>query len=263
MAPTSSAPAATAQLDVVFDGTWIIVPTLDDSENIIGVEVYSPACGHPHAALFLPQLGPFGSTNWPQPSTFYMVDSHGLTLAIERSQAGGMPAKGIDQTANHCISDKRPLGGNWDLVVSITAGPDAWVSSGTIDPVIKDPSGKTIPCFSGKDAPTAKVSSIQTLSFKNVGSVTFCGAPSKVQSQIPAPFNTNGSLLFEGEVPYIPTLQHERSTVVAMATLAGLDLSLDHPLPSSGSAAPNSILQPRIAGQANCGHAIILVPSTT
>jgi hypothetical protein len=245
---------------VVFDGTWIIVPGLDSSQNIIGVEVYSPACGHPHAALFVPQLGPFGPANWPQASSFYMVDSHGLSLAIERGQAAGMPVSGINQSANHCISNKRPLGGNWDLVLSISTGPDTWVSSGTMDPVTKDPSGQTVPCFSGKDVPTAKVSSIQTLSFKNVSTVTLCGAPSKIQSLIPSPFNLNGSLLFEGEVPYIPTLQHERSTIVAMATLAGLDLSLEHPLPSSGSAAPNSILRPRIAGQANCGHAIILVP---
>jgi hypothetical protein len=263
MAAATSTPAAAPQLNVVFDGTWAFVPSVDASGNIVSVDVYSPACGHPHAALFLlNQLGPFGPTNWPQLSTFYMLDSHGLTLAVGRgsSPSGGMPAKGIDQSVNHCIPRIRPLGGNWDLVISVAASPDSWVSTGTQTPVATDPSGNTVPCFSGVDAPAGKISSIQTLSFKGVTSVSLCGAPGKLQSQIPAPFTGTGTLIFEGEVPYIPTLQHERAAITAMANFAGLDLLLEHPLPSSGSAAPSSVMQPRIAGAESCGHAIILFP---
>jgi hypothetical protein len=260
MAATTSTPSS-SQFDVVFEGTWIFVPDVDSSGNIVGVDVYSPSCGHPHAALFLPQLGPFGPTNFPPLSNFYMLDDHGLTLAINRSSGkAGMPASGIAQPANHCIPKSRPLGEGWDVLISINAGPDAWVSTGTQDPVTTDSSGKTVPCFSGVDSPAAKISTIQTLSFKGVSSAALCGAPQAVQKLIPSPYTGNGSLLFEGEVPYIPTLRHERAAVTAMASLGGLDLLLEHPLPSSGSAAPNSILKPRIQGQANCGHAIIFVP---
>ncbi len=52
-------PAATvSQLDVVFDGTWVIVPGVDANGRIVGVDVYSPACGHPHGANFTNQINP-------------------------------------------------------------------------------------------------------------------------------------------------------------------------------------------------------------
>jgi hypothetical protein len=261
MPAATSTPTAASQLDVVFEGTWIFVLKADASQNLTGVDVYSPDCGHPHAALFLPQLGPFTPQNFPPLSSFYMVDNHGLHLAIERGP-GGMPASGITKGANHCIAKPRPLGGNWDLVISIGIGPDAWVSAGTQAPVYTDPTGKTYPCFTGADAPAANVSTIQTLSFKGVTSVNLCGAPSSVQSLIPTPYTGSGSLLFEGEVPYIPSLQHERAATTAAATLGGLDLSLQYPLPSSASssASGNPALKPREAGSTSCGHGIMVGP---
>jgi hypothetical protein len=170
-----------------------------------------------------------------------------------------MPATNINRNINHCIPKKRPMGGNWDLVVSITAGPGMWVSTGTQDPVVKDPSGKTVPCFSGTDAPAGKISSIQTLSFTGVTGVDLCGAPRDLKSTIPTPYTGPGTLIFEGEVPYIPSLEHERSSIAAMATLAGLDLLLDHPLPSSGSSLVNKMM-PRVAGSTSCGHGILIGP---
>ena len=258
-AATSSNPVS--QLNVIFDGTWIFVPTVDASGNIAGVDIYSPDCGHPHAGIFIPNLGPFGPTNWPQPSACYMLDSHGLDLSIQRSSPGsGMPVSGIDQTANHCVNRSRPIASNWDLVVSISAPPDAWTSAGTQSPVSPIPGGGTAPCFSGADAPKAKVSSAQILTFKNVSSVALCGAPSQLQSLVPTPYTGVGTLIIEGEIPYIPTIQHERTAVHAMANFAGLDLTLDHPLPSSGSSAPNPQMRPRSLGGSNCGHAIIFIP---
>ena len=258
MAATSN-PTPASQLNVVFDGTWIFLPQVDTSGTIVRVDVYSPACGHPHAALFLNQLGPFGPTNWPAANTFFMLDSHGLTLAIQ-SSGPAMSAKDIDRSINHSIPKVRPMGGNWDLKLSIVAGPSAWASTGTQDPVVKDPSGKTVPCFSGKDAPTGKISTIQTLTFQGVTAVELCGGTDAVQSSIPKPYAGPGTLIFEGEVPYIPSLQHERSAITAMATLAGLDLLLEHPLPSSGSSAPNPIMRPRNAGATSCGHGILVGP---
>lgn len=258
MAATSTqAPAS--QLNVVFDGTWIFLPQVDAAGTIVRVDVYSPACGHPHAALFLPQLGPFGPTNWPAANTFHMLDSHGLNLAI-KSTGKGITPKDIDHSINHCIPKPRPMGGNWDLMISLNAGPSAWISTGTQDPVYTDPSGKQIPCFSGKDAPAAKISSIQTLSFQGVTFVELCGAPGAMQSLLPDPYTGVGTLIFEGEVPYIPSLQHERAAITAIATLAGLDLLLEHPLPSSGSSAQNPIMRPRNAGTTNCGHGILVGP---
>jgi hypothetical protein len=256
MAPATSSPAPASQLNVVFDGTWIYLPRTDASGTIVSVDVWSPSCGHPHGALFLPQPGPFGPLNWPPLSSFYMLDHHGLNLAIQ-STGAAMSAKSIDQSINHCIPRVRPMSGNWDLVVSISTGPDAWVSTGTQDPVVKDGAGKTVPCFSGKDAPAGKISSIQTLTFSGVTAVELCGAPDKVQSLIPSPYQGPGTLLIEGEVPYIPTLQHERAAITAIANFAGLDLLLEHPLPASGSAAPGSVMKPRSAGTQNCGHGII------
>ena len=259
MAAATKTPAPASQLNVVFDGTWIFLPRVDNSGTIVSVDVYSPSCGHPHAALFLSQLGPFGPTNWPAANTFYMLDSHGLTLAIQAT-GKGMPSSGIDRTINHCVPKGRPMGGNWDLQISIPASPSSWISTGTQDPVTKDPSGKMVPCFSGKDAPAGKISTIQTLTFLGVTSVELCGATGALQNTIPNPYSGVGTLIVEGEVPYIPSLQHERAAITAMANLAGLDLLLEHPLPSSGSVTPNPIMLPRNAGAANCGHGILVGP---
>ncbi len=260
MATASNSPASVSQLDVVFDGTWVVVPSMDAAGHIVGVDVYSPACGHPHGATFSNQLNP---NPWPDPPAFYMLDDHSHVLFIERNSGSpaGMNISGIDQTINHCVTKARPIGSNWDLMISIPAGPDAWASADTVTPQTTDSSGRTVPCFSGKDIPTAKVSSLQTLSFKGVKSVELCGAPAKVQGLLPAPWSGVGSLIFEGEIPYVPTLQHERAAIAAMANLAGLDLALDYPLPSSSSAQPPApVLQPMMRTGGNCGHALILMP---
>jgi hypothetical protein len=253
--------AKTAQLNVVLDGTWAIVPTVNTAGIITGVQIYSPACGHPHGATFLNRPGPVDSFDWPSPSTFYMLDDHGLCLNIHRAPGTsyGMTPGGIDPSVNHMVATGRPMAGNWDLVISIPAGPDAWISSATVDPKALDPAGNKVPCYSGKDAPAGKVSALQTLVFNNVTSVELCGAPAKLQELLSS-WTGTGSLVFEGEVPYIPTLQHERAAVAALASLAGLDLALDYPLPSSASAPSTYAIRPRIDGQANCSHAIILKP---
>lgn len=257
--PGSSSTSAT-QLDVVFDGTWVIVPSVDASNCIIGVDIYSPACGHPQGVTFTSGLNP---TPWPQPAAFYMLDNHSYTISIQRASGGqaGMPISGIDSSVNHCIRTARPLGGKWDLLVSIPCGPDAWTSSDTVDPVTTDAHGNPVRCLSGRDAPTGKVSSMQTLSFRGVSAVELCGAPASVQNLLPSPWSSAGSLIFEDEIPYIPTLQHERMAIFAMANLAGLDMALDIPLPTSRSAqgSPNA-LRPMLHTGGYCGFATIVMP---
>ena len=258
-----SSPAANSpQLDVVIDGTWVIVPSVNAAGNIIGIDVYSPACGHPHGAIFVNQINP---NPWPAPQAFYMLDNHSLYLAIQRpSGSAGMPVSGIDKTVNQCLPQKRPLGTGWDLMIAIGAGPDAWTSADTVLPQTTDPSsGKTVPCFSGKDAPAGKVSSLQTLSYKGVTGIDFCGAPAALQATLPSPWSGSGSLIFEGEVPYQPTIQHQRLAYDAMAALAGMDIALNYPLPAPPQPPPaGGAKRPMIHTGAPCGFSLIVLPAT-
>ena len=251
--------ASNSQLDVVIDGTWVVIPTVDDNKDIVSVDVYSPACGHPHGVYFTGQLNP---TPWPDAPSFHLLDNHGYSLAIERSSGSqaGMPVKGIDQTVNHCLTPIRPLGGNWDLMFSMTIGPDAWASSDTIMPQTTDSFGNVVNCLSGKDAPTGKVSGMQTLSFKGVSAVSLCGAPANFQSLIPNPWSGNGTLIIEGDVPYSPTILHERMAFVAMSNMAGLDLSLDFELPPKNPPQKGPI-KPMIHVGGDCGYTLIVLPS--
>jgi hypothetical protein len=257
MGTASSSVTPSLRLDVAFDGTWVVVPSADAAGTIVGVDVYSPSCGHPHGANFNFNINP---NPWPAPPAFYMLDNHGHILFIQRAAGSraGMNISAIDKTVNQCVA-ARPMGSNWDLMISIPAGPDSWASSDTVTPQA-NVGGQTVPCFSGTDVPSGKVSSLQTLTFMGVTSVELCGAPAKFQTTIPNPWK-GGTLIFEGEIPYIPTLLHERSAVSALANLAGLDLTLDYPLPSSLSSqpAPGQVVALNRTG-GNCGHAVIVLP---
>jgi len=256
----ASNPAATSQLDVILDGTWVMMPSVDTSSNIVGVDVYSPSCGHPHGVVFVAELNP---DPWPSPTSFHLLDDHSHMLVIQRSSGSkaGMPIGGIDQSANHCLKGARPMGSNWDLMFSITAGPDSWTSSETIAPETTDPFGNIVACLVGSDAPTGKVSGMQKLSFLNVSGAEFLAAPSDVQSLLPSPWQGTGSLIFEGEVPYMPTLQHERAAFDAMANLAGMDLALNYPLPPKSYPGAPKTPQPRYHTGMDCGYALIVFPS--
>jgi hypothetical protein len=262
MAAASSPAIQHSQLDVVFDGTWILVPSVDAAGNISGVDVYSPDCGHPHGAVFLNQLGPFSAAAWPAASSLYMLEEHSHCLDIQRTPATqtGMKIGGIDKTVNHCLAKFRPIGGNWDLLISIAAGPNAWVSSDTMTPQTTDSAGNTVPCFTGADIPTGKVSAMQTLTFLGVTGVEFCGAPAKVQALFPSPWSGTGSLIVEGELPYIPTFQHIRSAYDSMAALAGLDLAMINPLPRVAPVVAPQVVHPMLHTGANCGHSLIVMP---
>jgi hypothetical protein len=256
---TGKSKAADSQLDIVFDGTWVIAPQVDADGKIIGVDVYSPACGHPQGVTFASGLDP---DPWPAQNAFYQLDNHSHTLRIQRSNGSraGMALAGISTSLNHCVSIPRPIGGNWDLLVSISIGPDNWVSSDTVDPHTTDSLGNAVPCFVGDDAPTGKVSSLQTLSFTGVKSVGLLGAPARVQSLLPAPWSGQGTVIFEDEIPYIPSLQHERAAIFAVANLAGLDLAMNYPLPDRHMPAGGP-LKPMLHSTPTCGHSVIAIPT--
>jgi hypothetical protein len=254
----ANSPTASAQLDIVFDGTWVIVPSVDANRNIVGVDIYSPSCGHPHGVTFTAQLGPISVADWPQQGAFYMLDDHSHTIGIQRASGlqKGMPISGIDQSINHCLPKARPMGGNWDLMISIDAGPDKWVSSDTVSPQTTDATGNAVKCFSGSDAPTGNISSLQTLSYLGVTGIALCGVPASVLALLPPP-GTSGSLIFEGEVPYISTLRHERAAYDALAALAGLDLALDFPLPNRIPPAGSNL--PKLHTVATCTSSLIIL----
>lgn len=259
MAAATNSPATASQLDLVFDGTWIYVPGVDATGKITSVDIYSPACGHPQGVYFANQLNP---SPWPESAAFYMLDPHSYALSIERGAGtAGMNIGSLDTAINHCVGKPRPIASNWDLLVSIAVGPDAWTSSDTIVPETTDSHGNTVACFTGKDAPAGKISSMQTLTFLGVTGVELLGAPANVQSLLPAPWSGNGTLIFEDEVAYIPTLQHERTAIFAMANLAGLDLALDYPLPPKPTAAASSgPAHPQLHTGQYCGSALIVLP---
>ncbi len=251
--------ASANQLDVVFDGTWVIVPQIDATKRIIGVNIYSPSCGHPQGVTFVSDLAP---NPWPNQDAFYQLDNHGYILRIQRAnkKQAGMNVRGISTVINHIVTPARPIGENWDLQVSISIGPDSWVSSDTVIPKTTDQFGNTVPCFAGDDAPTGKVSSLQTLSFVGVDAVALLGAPARVQSLLPSPWNGKGTLIFEDEIPYIPSVQHERAAIDAMADLAGLDLVLNFPLPARHVPSKGP-MQPMMHTTSTCGHSLIAIPS--
>ncbi|MGA7107553.1 MAG: hypothetical protein WBV28_15700 [Terracidiphilus sp.] len=260
MAAATSTPAAATQLDVVFDGTWLFVPSTDSTGKITNVDIYSPACGHPLGVYFTNQLNP---NPWPVQSAFYQLDSHSYTLNIQRGTrpAAGMPLSGISTAVNHCVAQPRPIASNWDMLASISVGPDAWVSADTFAPQTTDSHGNAVSCFNGKDAPAGQVSSLQTLSFTGVTAVSLLGAPGNVQGLLPAPWNGQGTLIFEDEIPYVPTLQHERTAIFALANLAGLDLALDYPLPKRMpvAPAPGGPPRPQLHTGGGCGAGIIMM----
>ncbi len=254
--------ASANQLDVVFDGTWVIVPQIDATRRIIGLNIYSPSCGHPQGVTFVsgPKVDP-----WPEQTAFYQLDNHGHTLQIQRSdhKQAGMSVKGIDPVVNHIVTTPRPIGDNWDLQVSIPIGPDSWVSSDTVTPKTRDSFGNVVPCFAGDDAPAGRVSSMQTLSFAGVTSVALVGAPSNVKGLLPSPWSGEGTLIFEDEIPYVPTLQHERTAIFAMANLAGLDLLMNYPLPERQTRGRTGRLGAvdGLHEGGYCGHSVIVIPS--
>lgn len=250
--------ASASRLNIIFDGTWFFVPTIDTAGRITSVRVYSPTCGHPHGVTYA--SGPTPQP-WPEPPSFYQLDPHSYAFNVRRSsnRQPGISIKKIDAVINHCVS-LRPTGENWDLLVTIPIGPDAWVSGDTVTPKAMDSYGNTVPCFVGTDAPTGKVSSLQTLTFDDVASVEIMGASTSVRALLPAPWNGPGSIIFENEIPYSPSLQHERTAIFALADLAGIDLAMNYPLPKPTGPPRKSRLK-RLHTGGVCGHALIAIPT--
>src|SRR5580692_8537665 len=77
MGSTGNSAEVASQLDVVIDGTWVLVPWVDRDRNIVRVDIYSPQCSHPLGVYFTNQLDP---NPWPVSNAFYLLDPHGYAL---------------------------------------------------------------------------------------------------------------------------------------------------------------------------------------
>jgi hypothetical protein len=216
-----------AQLDVIFNGPLLFVPSVKDG-NVTEVEVYSPRNGHPMGAVFLPgvwftdaELDDPQSARWPEAESFSLLDPH--SYAVEVTQRSKKPVPPFPVTSipatNHKIRPGRRLSHEWDVVISVKGWLSGWGSHSLMD--------VTGGVYGGSDAPmTDLVARTHRLSYKGVTHAEFCGAAKEHCEYLRSNISQGGSLLIQGEVPYHASLLHEREAVSSLAKLAGLDLHL-------------------------------------
>jgi hypothetical protein len=215
------------QLDVIFAGPLLFVPEVTDG-NIGGVEVFAPSNGHHIGAVFLPgviftdaELDDPKCKRWPEPESFSLLDPHSyvveLTQAAETPQAP-FPVASIPDT-NHKIKPGRKLSGDWDIAIAVKGQISGW-STHRLAQVRKG-------LFYGADAPTGKTTaSLQRLTYSGVTSADLLGASSEPRAYLRENVAKGGTLIVIGEIPYQPTLLHERQAINAIAKLAGLEFHL-------------------------------------
>ena len=218
---------AGARLDVVIGGPMLFIPAVHDG-NIAEVEVFSPDNGHPVGAVFLPgvwfsdaELNDPKCRRWPEPESFSLLDPHSYLVDLTQQKEKAVPpfpVSAIPDT-NHKIKPGRRLSGDWSVAVVLRGALSGWGSQ-RLFRVTKD-------LYVGADAPKSEaVASMHRLTYTGVTGAEFHGAPAHPREYLRANIAKGGSLIILGEIPYQPTLQHERRAIDAMARLAGLDLHL-------------------------------------
>jgi hypothetical protein len=220
------------RLDVVFAGPLLFVPEIAEG-NIGGVEVIAPCNGHHIGAVFLPgviftdaELDDPKCKRWPEPESFSLLDPHSyvieLTQAAEIPQAP-FPVASIPDT-NHKIKPGRKLSGDWDITISVKGQISGW-STHRLSQVREG-------LFYGADAPTGKTTaSLQRLTYTGVAAADLLGASSEPRAYLRDNSAKGGTLIVIGEIPYQPTLLHERQAINAIAKLAGLEFHLAETAP--------------------------------
>jgi hypothetical protein len=227
------------QLDVVFGGPLLFVPTITDN-NVAGVEVYSPCNDHPVGAVFVPGIW-FSDTElqnpkcerWPEPESFSLLDPHSYLLELtQRSSSKGrtapFPVSSIPDT-NHKVRPGRRLSHAWNVSIGVKGELTGWTT-----PCLAD---VTEGLFYGADAPAtgSKVGLTHRLTYAGVTGAEFCGASKEAREYLKANISKGGTLIILGELPYHSSLAHERKAIDALAQLAGLDyhLLITAPAPKS------------------------------
>jgi hypothetical protein len=215
-----ASPAATSfDFHVHFQGAFVFsikteANSSDPGAKLSGVDAYAPVCGHTNAATINT-----GST--------YMLESywHCIDPVYDPAYTPSPITLGQLKTnigVNTPVTPgNRPIGGGWDIAFSLPIPPEDW----QCDLLVPGAAS----CFSGQDAGLVPglVALEQILIYKQVSSALFHGACFKADF---TPVNGVVDLYLSSEVPYIPTTQHERRAVDAMAALVGLDLILQSPL---------------------------------
>lgn len=223
-ATTSTAAGTPFDLHLHFAGPFVFSLKTDPSspDKLTGVEIYGPACGgHTHAATI-------------NTGSSYMLESHWHCIHPAFASTTRPAPLTVSQLKTNVgantpwVAANRPVKGGWEVAFSLPVPPDDW-GCDLFVPVSK---GTT---FSGNDAgviPTS-VAIEHVLVYKQVLSTTqFQGACFPVTL---TPVNGIVDIHITAENPdVIPTKQHERRAISAIAALLGLDLVLEVPLgPSS------------------------------
>lgn len=246
-ASTTTAAATPFDLHLHFAGPFVFSLKTDPSspDKLTGVDIYGPACGgHTHTATI-------------NTGSSYMLESHWHSI-YPAFGSGTRPApltvsqlKANVGANTPWVPDTRPVKGGWEVAFSLPIPPDDWQCD-LLVPVTK---GTT---FSGNDAGVvpAQVAIEHILVYKQVLPTTqFQGAC------FPVAFTPVGGIVdlhITSENPdVIPTKQHERRAIGAIATLLGLDLVLEVPLGPSAPPAGTFRSRNRSGG---CSMGIIAGP---
>jgi hypothetical protein len=241
-----------AQLDILFSGPLLFVPAVTDGK-ITGVEVFSPCNGHHIGAVFLPgvlfsdaELNDPKCERWPEPESFSLLDPHGYSIDLtqkNKKRQRPFPVADIPKT-NHKVKPGRRLSADWEVSIRINGHLSGWTSHR----LAKVTDG----LFHGADAPTTETTATtHRLTYAGATTAEFYGAPSEPRAYLRANIAKGGTLIVIGEIPYQPTLLHERGAIDAIAKLAGLELHLAETEPSAHKTR-------LMLHTANCGHSIIL-----
>jgi hypothetical protein len=251
----SKSSAEGVQLDVVFGGPLLFVPTVTD-KNVTGVEVYSPRNDHPVGAVFVPgiwfsdaELQNPKSERWPDPESFSMLDPHSYLLELtqmssSKARTAPFPVSSIPET-NHKVRLGRKLSHAWNVAIGVKGELAGWTTPCTAD--------VTEGLFYGADAPAtgSKVGLTHRLTYMRVTGAEFCGVSREAREYLNANISKGGTLIILGELPYHSSLAHERKAIDALANLAGLDYHLLATAPAPKSS--------RVMGHVNpCLNSIVL-----
>jgi hypothetical protein len=239
-----------SELHIVFSGPLLFIPQIE-SGRVVSVDVYSPRNGHPIGAVFLPgvfysdaELDKANPATWPEQESFSLLDPHSYAIEVTHAKAQKALLASEIPKENHKIKPGRKLTADWDVAISIYGQVTGWSSHRhfSIDNEL----------YRGSDAPmVASVAGRHRLKYARVAAAEFCGARKEPKAYLSANIAKGGTLIIMGEIPYQPSLLHERRAIDSLAKLAGLDLQLatTEPEPHKSRLMLHTI---------NCGHSIIL-----
>ena len=222
----SKSTSTAGHLDILFSGPLLFVPAVSGG-NITGVEVFSPCNGHPVGAVFVPgvlysdaELNDPKCKRWPEPESFSLLDPHSYSIDLiqQEDKSVPFPVSAIPDT-NHKVKPGRRLSGDWGVSVAVNGQLSGW-GSHRLFKVTKD-------LYVGADAPTTSAAAaMHRLTYSGVTGAEFNGAAKAPREYLRANISKGGTLIVLGEIPYQPTLLHERRAIDALAKLAGLELHL-------------------------------------